>query len=167
MRSRYSHVLVPMTLDATQDRAALPLAAEIALLHRAKLTFLHVLPGIISENSMHWLDAIDGLHLALEQANSNRPGERRLSPTERVRREIKTLVDREGPAELLGGLQIEFECRVGEPADMIVKFAAEAGVDLIVMSSGPSRWWMSGLSGRVRRVLSLTQKQVIVARRDV
>src|SRR5687767_14913350 len=66
--SRYTHILVPTSLALT-DRSALILGTEMAAMHRAPLTVLHVLPPNEYEHSMHWLDGINLLHQAARRIN--------------------------------------------------------------------------------------------------
>ncbi len=57
------------------------------------------------------------------------------------------------------GIPVKIEVLIGNPAERITKYADDAGVNLIVMSShgrsGPSRWAMGSVSDKVFRATSI------------
>src|SRR5262245_44491045 len=85
---RYRHILVPTSLDDA-DRSALMLGIEMAALHRASLSVLHVLPYDDYVNSINWLDAIDCLHRALDQRAKCAPSNGSLDAEERARLQVE------------------------------------------------------------------------------
>lgn len=161
--SRYKHIVVPTSLSAT-DRPAMQLGLEMARMHRAQLSVLHVLPAGDHENSLHWLDAIYRLHESLS-GQSPTVTDREQSAA-LVRRRIESFFDREFPEFQYGSAAVQFEFRTGEVADGIARFVNDTGADAVVMSSRHSRWWRPLLPSRVRRVLQLTHQQVILVRPD-
>lgn len=164
--SRYSHILVPVSLMA-QDRAALLLAVEMAAVHGAKLTILHVIPSLDSDPSLHWLDAIGSLHVALNRGSDPLSRDRIAATAERVRSRVRKFIEGTVPESMSEGVNLNIECRSGELAETIARFADVASVDLLILSSGLSRWWLPLLPAYVRRVLKLTRKPVILATEDV
>jgi nucleotide-binding universal stress UspA family protein len=81
-----------------------------------------------------------------------------------IRRRIKQFLRRELPASLPDGVEIRTDWRRGEPGDVIVQFADATHADLIVLSIGPSRWWLPTLPGAVRRVLQRSKREVLIVR---
>ena len=160
---RYRHILVPNGL-ADYERPALKLGAEMAALQRAALTVLHVQPAIDDLSSVHWLDAIDRLHQALDQSGGSQKHGR--DADAHARQQIKKLLEQELPAQGRDGLVVHVECRTGDVADQITQFADETSVDLVIMSTGRSRWWLPVLPASVRRVLRRAHQQVILVGPD-
>jgi len=161
---RYRHILVPTFLDPA-DRPALLQATELASFHGATLAVLYVRPDEEPANSINWLDAIDRLHRGLNGGSDLSAGD---GPTDSdlVSRRIKQFLERELPASLVDEVEIHIDWRSGDPGDVIVKFADAAAADLIVLSSGPSRWWLPSLPGSVRRVLQQSNREVLIVRPD-
>ncbi len=155
----YKHVLAPTSL-AQSDRAALNLAFELAAIHRAKLTVLHVLPD---ENTMHWLDAFGYLHEALDRDNL---GAGKLETPQQALPHIRIFLEREVPEQLRKDVELRVECCVGEVADQIVRIADEGNADLVILSGGQPHWWSAALPATVRRVLRTTERQVVLVRGD-
>lgn len=162
---RYKHILAPTALAHT-DRAALQLAFEWAVLHRAKLTVLHVanvLP-LVTEPSMHWLDAIDRLYMALDR---NRP---RAGPHEAVQMAlpcVRKFLEHVVPEHLREEVDMCVECCAGDVADQIVRVAEDDNADVVILSGGPPRWWAPAVPDIVRRVLRSTERQVVLIHRNL
>ncbi len=162
---RYRHILVPNGL-ADHELPALRLGAEMAALQRAALTVLYVRHAVDDRSSVHWLDAIDQLHQALDQSGgSQKRGSH--DADAQARQQIKEILDQELPAQGCDGLEVRVECRTGDVADQIAQFADETSVDLVIMSTGRSRWWFPVLPASVRRVLRHARHQVILVGPDV
>jgi hypothetical protein len=58
---------------------------------------------------------------------------------------------------------VRAECRIGDIEREILRFADEAGVDLVILCCEMS----AGMSRRVLRVMQSTQKQVVLVRPSV
>lgn len=170
--SRYRYILVPTVLDPA-DRSALLQGLELAALHGATFGVLYLQPDD-EANSFNWLDAIDRLHRPAGNVPATGDGDDdagdgpddETSDAELLRLRIKEFLERELPASLLERVEIRIDVRSGDPGDAIVRFADAAAADLIVLSSGPSRWWLPSLPGAVRRVLQLSQREVLIVRAD-
>lgn len=167
--SRYRHILVPTLLDPA-DRAALLQGLELAALHGATLGVLYLSPDD-EANSFNWLDAIDRLHRPTgDGARTDAAGDAlddSALEDELACARVKEFLERELPAALLERVEIRIDLRSGDPGDAITRFADAAAADLIVLSSGPSRWWLPSLPAAVRRVLQQSQREVLIVRPDV
>lgn len=163
--ARYRHILVPTNLAAS-DVPALMLGMELAALHGATLAVLHVLPDGNPEYSVDWLAAIDRLHRALDQTNGSLRSQGSHDAAQQARSRIKHFIEQEVPAPLRDVVEVHAECRSGDTADKIAQFAEQAAADVVIMSSGLSRWWLPILPATVRRVLQLARRPVILVRPD-
>jgi nucleotide-binding universal stress UspA family protein len=160
---RYEHIAVP-TSFAPLDRPALLFATELAALHAAKLTVLHILPPAGSTRPAHSLEAIGLLHQAVGLLYGTAPVREELASPETARRRVKNFFESAVPAHLRQGVDLRVECATGDLAEKIVRFADEAAADVVVLSSGPSRWWLPVLPAHVRRVLQRARQKVILVR---
>lgn len=133
---RLRHVLVPT--DFSQPaRQALRYAVEVAALHQAKLTLLHVLPPHSATDVYYAsacpeapqstgdprLDALFGSHSPSE------PAVVRSDPDQDALTQLRDLM-----ADTFHGMW-EAEVARGQPANAIVRFAQARDVDLIVMGT--------------------------------
>lgn len=159
----YRHILIPTSLERV-DRPAVMVGLQMAAAYRARATLLHVLPAVEPSNSVHWLDALDNLNRALMTPGREALSGPRLVDSTRTR--ISEFLDQEIPSPLRSSLEIHVECRLGEVAEEITKFADTQGVDLTILCCEPTTWGLPILPGTVRRILQLSQKRVILVRPD-
>ena len=133
----FRHVLVPTDLSEPANHA-LRYAFEEAILHRAKLTLLHVQPsgagtdvyyitGAPSSGLEAGFDVVAGGRLAATPVSE--PTVVRRDYSEAAQTRLRDLV----PEAYRGTWQVEIA--VGRPADTIVRFAGERHADLIVMAT--------------------------------
>jgi nucleotide-binding universal stress UspA family protein len=134
----FSHVLVPTDLSDPANHA-LRYAIEEAILHRARMTMLHVLPENAGTEVYYVADG-PGVTVSPEPVDPSGGGPLRgfaLSPPRVVRHDPGD-VARTQMQDLIRG-QFEGPCEVevvgGNPADAIVRVAEERGADLIVMGT--------------------------------
>jgi nucleotide-binding universal stress UspA family protein len=113
MLSRFRHVLAPVDLSAA-NRAALEIVFEIAAQNHARVTLLHVIETLDVDDEAD----VRELYEQLER---------------RARSELEPLRHRFADA----GVNVHAAVVLGKRTREIVEFAAEHGVDLIVMSSHP------------------------------
>ena len=157
-RTDIAHILVPLSLNEN-DRPALTLGLQLAAAHRADITLLHVLPPEETPGSVHWLSAIDNLHQSL--SNPTRPK----APTvDEARAAIQAFFVREAADHLRDSVQVRTECRVGDPASEIVRFAEHESVDMVILATELTTWGLPIWPGLVRSVLGNTRKQVVLVR---
>lgn len=149
----YSHILLPTNLDE-REASTLLMAVRLAAAYGAELTVLHVLRPEESPNAMHWLDALDGLH-------RKRASVALVDAVERGRKAILSFVQRI-PAELCDRVTIHLECRIGDPATEVARFADSQDIDLVMFSSPRSRWQLRLRIDLARRVMRLTTKPVLI-----
>jgi universal stress protein A len=134
----FTHVLMPTDFSEPANNA-LRYAIEEAVLHRAKVTVLHVLPAD-TRTDVHYVTGapVPGPQGGFDPVAGGRVGgSALLSQPEIVRRDrseealtqLRDLV-----ANAFQG-SWEVEVAVGHPAETIVRVAQERGVDLIVMST--------------------------------
>ena len=125
------HVLVPIRLEPAY-REGVILALEMATVcHAVTVSLLHVLPPESEESaSFHWLSAIDKIHKPESLVNGST-----LSTIDRGRREIAKLIENDIPASLRTALEFRVECRIGEPAAEIARYANEQAVDVMLLAS--------------------------------
>jgi nucleotide-binding universal stress UspA family protein len=134
----FTHVLMPTDFSEPANNA-LRYAIEEAVLHRAKVTLLHVLPTD-TRTDVHYVTGapVPGPQGGFDPVAGGRVGgSALLSQPEVVRRDrseealtqLRDLVANafQGPWEV--------EVAVGHPAETIARIAQERGVDLIVMST--------------------------------
>jgi nucleotide-binding universal stress UspA family protein len=149
--SRYAHILVPTSLDPN-DCGPLLLGVEMALVHRATLTILHVVPAAPADG----LDAFDHLHQAFDQVH--------LGSVDRTRQQVTDFLARFVPEQVWDKVKVRIACRAGAVADSIAQFAEQTEADLVIISAGTPRWWMPILPAHVRRLLRRARPQVIIVR---
>jgi nucleotide-binding universal stress UspA family protein len=140
------------------------LGLQLATAGETKATVLHVVPIAEPASSWHWLDAIDGLQRKLAHPNGHGPALDEVRGLEHWRAKVVSYLERELPAPLLAAARIRVECRAGDPAEEILRFATHQSVDLVILSSGLSRWWLPVVPSRVHRVLRQLRNRVIVVR---
>lgn len=162
---RYTHIVVPTSL-ALDDRAALRLGAELASMHRARLTVLHVLPPPEDETPANCLAAVALLHRALDQIHRRKPSHDDLDTGERKRLQVTAFVKEAVPEHLRDCVNVCVECGTGAIEASIARFAKEAAADLVIVSTGVSRWWLPILPRRVRRLLQVARQPVILVHPD-
>lgn len=133
----FRHVLVPTDFSEPANHA-LRYAAEEAVLHRAKVTLLHVQPmdagtdvyyvtGAPASGQQAGFDVITGGRLGMVPVSE--PTVVRRDSSEAALTRLHDLV----PEAFRGTWQVEIA--VGRPADTIVRLARERNVDLIVMAT--------------------------------
>jgi nucleotide-binding universal stress UspA family protein len=113
MLPRFQHIVLPVDFSPA-NRAALETGFELAAQNHARVTLLHVIETLDVEEEAD----VRELYEQLER---------------RARRELEPLRQRFADA----GLNVHAAVVLGKRTRQIVEFAAEHGVDLIVMSSHP------------------------------
>jgi nucleotide-binding universal stress UspA family protein len=132
----FHHVLVPTDFSGPANHA-LGYAVEEAVLHRAKVTLLHVLPAD-TRTDVHYVTGDPAVGAPLDAMAGGRvggvtllshPETVRRDRTEEALKQIRDLVANafHGPWEV--------EVAMGPPADAIARVAHERQVDLIVMGT--------------------------------
>jgi nucleotide-binding universal stress UspA family protein len=159
------HVLVPISLS-DDGAAALRLATQMAASGQGTLTLLYVCPPSDDRNPVHWLDAIDRLHEALDGAMGEAVAPSEGNPVLAARSAAWAIYLEAVPEALRLAVNIRVACRIGDFADQVARYADDSDADLVVIPCRPSRWWLPILPAQVRRVLQLTQKQVVLVRPD-
>lgn len=159
-RARFTHLLLPIQ-RIEQELQAVMLGVEMAALHRAKLTVLHVRPPVENDPSPHWLDAIDRLYQALDHSAEGAPP-RASASDDSIRSGIRQFLSRNIPEALWNRVEMHLECRAGAFAEHVARFVDERTVDVLIMSSAPTRWWLPILPAPLRQVLRRTGPQVIL-----
>jgi nucleotide-binding universal stress UspA family protein len=157
LSSECMHIVIPTDLKAG-DRAALKLGMQLAAGKRAKVTFLHVVPLADELNPMHWLDAIENLHRAWSRPEPVNPA----GLIERSLARAHAFLQCEVPPETRRGIDVHVECRAGEFARELARYAEESAADLVLLSGGLFWGWLHILPGRVRQVLKHTRQRVAV-----
>jgi len=153
------HVLVPVCLDPS-ERGALMEALELVAGYRrgAKVTLLHVIeskPDPIHD-PFDWLSPLRRLQHELARRS------RLESALKAARRSIETLVNGDLPRQLHGLLEIRSECRVGEPATEVVRFANEQSVELVVLCFHRSERGWSHWPLQSDRIATMIQAPVVL-----
>ncbi len=157
--SAVAHILVATRLHES-EREAVMLALRMAAAQRARVTLLHVLVPF-TPPSVHWLDAIDNLHRALnEQPRDSEDA------IQKGRSEIVTFLNCEIPREVREPVAIQIECRVGDVASEIAAFAEEQAVDLVFLCDRPPSWRPSFLSSLSQRIAQLNSKPIVFGRQQ-
>ena len=159
--SRYTHILVPISLDP-EDRGPLLLGMELAAVHRATLTVLHVMPRQEQDLPADGLDAIRLLHRALHQFGRGSSSRNDAGSAERTQRQLAEFLAPFIPEQLRGSVNVRVTCHEGTVADGIAQFAKQSNADLVIISAGASRRWLPILPAHVRRLLHLVGQQVIL-----
>lgn len=163
----FKHVLVPTDFSepATQ---ALSHALEEATLHRARVTFLHVLASHTSTDVYYVTGSPEPVTQgSLDPTGGGPVSARSLSepvvvredPTDAALTRLRDLI----PIEGLGTWDVAVT--TGQPADTIVRVAQERGVDLIVMGTHGRTGLQHILLGSVtERVVRLASCPVLTVR---
>ena len=133
----FRHVLVPTDFSEPAN-LALPYAAEEAVMHRARVTLVHVLPSDAGTDVYYVSGApAQGFEAGYDVVAGGRLGTAPVSEPTVVRRD-----DGEAALTRLRDLVPEafrgiwnVEVAVGRPADAIVRLARELEADLIVMAT--------------------------------
>lgn len=154
--SSYAHILIPVHLTR-RDQTALLLGLQMAHAFQGQVTVLHVLAPQEQPSSMHWLDAIDDLHRSLSRERHRSD----LTSVQRGQEEVTAFLDRELPAGMRRAADIRVECRIGDPANEIARFADEQA-DLVLMSEQRTVWRLPLWPSMARRVLQRTLKPVLL-----
>jgi len=160
-----SHILIPTALTR-REHSAVMLGLQMAAALNAQATLLHIVPIAEQTNSLHWLDAIERLQRTMLHPSGEPPALDRLTILEQSRAKVVTYLEREVPQHLRSRTRMRVECCLGDVADEILRFAAAESVDLVILSSGLSRWWLPVVPARVHRVLRQLRNRVIVVRQD-
>lgn len=158
---RYCQVLVPTGLNVA-DSAALRLGFELASLHQAALTVLHVLPPPKRASASEGLEVIGLLH---DAADDLRTSSAAGSPSHPVVRELREFVEEVVSERLRDDVPWQVECRPGTVAKTIASYANDAAADLVVLSAKPPPWWLPITPHIVRTIESRAQANVIVIRK--
>jgi len=138
--SRHRHILVPTSLDVA-DRAALLLGFELACLHDATLTALHV-PAQQPEpdTRANGLDAIGLLHAVVDEAFRAHDASKPPAP---ARRRFDKFVADIVPQTLLEAVHWRGECRSGKAAETIAASYPAEDVSLYLSTlvwQDPDTW---------------------------
>lgn len=162
----YAHILLPTGLDI-RERSALRLAVHLAAMHTSRLTVLHVVAPMRSHGnrkSMHWLDAIDCLHESLSHAADlgTLGDSHRLIESKRV--SINEYVDKHVSKELRELVKVQTQCCVGDITRETVSFAEQSAVDLVILSSRHSRFWVPTVASNIRNVFRNSRTEVLLLR---
>jgi len=135
-RSGYRRILY-CTDFSEGARAAFAHAVGVAL-HRpdCELTLLHVIHEPDAQFWRSYLAEVDGVEVEARQA-------------------IEAKIEEDYRSRLPRGLELRVEIRVGADAEVILEFASEAGMDLIVMGrqghGGAGRVLFGGVAAKVVR----------------
>jgi len=145
----FKHILVP-TDGSERSEQAVQLAVDLAKLHGARITGIHVVPDF------HLMIAYEG---AFDPATEEKIEREALAKAEDYLGYIrKTAQDASIPCDTVRATS-------DHPYDEIVKAAEQRGCDLIVMTSHGRRSIMSMLLGsETRKVLSHATIPVLVVR---
>lgn len=152
----FTHVLVPVRVDAS-ERRVVSLALHVAAAHRARVTLLHVLEPF-DPPSAHWLDAIDNLHRALGGQDRDTG-----SAIRERESEMRAFLEREIPADVRKGVDIDVECRVGDVVTEILRATRERAADLVVLRRNPARWHRPLSFGLANRLARLGSTPIMLA----
>jgi nucleotide-binding universal stress UspA family protein len=159
--SRHRHILVPTSLDVA-DRPALLLGFELASLHDAVLTALHVpAQQLDPDDDANGLDAIGLLHSVVDEF-FRAPGAGK--PPAPARRGFDKFVEDIVPQRLLDAVHWQGECRGGKAAETIAAYANESAADLVILSARPFRWWLPFALSTERMIERRSRANVIVIR---
>jgi nucleotide-binding universal stress UspA family protein len=157
--AEYSHILIPLSVEP-HERTALALGFQLAALHEARVTLLHVMPSREEANSLHWLDGIERLYNDTPRPSQNSPTSNGHQRAEKAKQKVAAFLRQAVPSRLQNSVECQTRFSTGDVVEEIKRFADESDVDLVVLSGGTSRGWLSVLPGRVRR-LSRLLKQTI------
>lgn len=158
---RYVHILVPTSLNLV-DRPALRWGLELAALHQAALTVLHVVPNNEFEVVAHGLDSIGLLYRAADELTADAWSHGNCPVPNATRSRVYAFLNKVIPDHRQDEVDLRVACRRGDVAETIARFADESDADLVIMSSRPPRWWWPILPAAVRGVLRLARPQLIL-----
>ena len=134
----FTHLLVPTDFSEPAN-GALRYAIEEAVLHKARLTLLHVLSAD-TRTDVHYVTGapLSGPEGGFDVLAGGRVGgSAPVSPPEIVRRDLSAEAQTQLRDLVANAFQgpWDVEVALGHPADAIVRVAQERGADLIVMST--------------------------------
>jgi nucleotide-binding universal stress UspA family protein len=133
---------------------------QLAALHEAKVTLLHVLPPQEQPTSFHWLDGIERLYNDAPRSRQDSSATNGHQPAEKAEQKLAAFLRQVVPLRLQNSVACQTRLIAGDVVEEIKRFADESDVDLVVLSDGASRGWLSVLPRNVRR-LSRLLKQTI------
>lgn len=142
----YKHILAATDFSQLGDHALVK-AAELAVELGAKLTFVHVMSD--DDRSASPMYAQHEVRAHVEKL-------------EDARARVRTALSERVP-EAMQHIAVEFEVRVGDPADEILAAVGTHGADLVVIASGGERGlrrWLLGTTAE--RVVRGSQGDVLV-----
>jgi nucleotide-binding universal stress UspA family protein len=137
---------------------------QLAAKCRSTVTLLRVLSSHEQPNVKRGFAALDYLFESAWFLQDARPRCTVSECIELARAEAMAFVSREIPAEALLLSKIRVECRTGDVALEIARFAEEADVDLVVLAAPRPSWGLAILPAPARRVLRLTVRPVVLVR---
>jgi nucleotide-binding universal stress UspA family protein len=162
-KTLYSRILIPTRL-LEREREAVRLAMQLSTPGHPQITLLHVLPETARRQSLHWLDAIDNLHEAVSRPANSPPLSGDQQSIERWRQSALKFFGGELAHADAGLVNVRAECRWGDAGAEIARYAKDAAVDLVILTSG-RRWsWLPGVQSYVQSALEETGSHVIVVR---
>lgn len=145
----FKNILIP-TDGSEQSQRAVRMGVELAKLHQAKITGIHVIPDY------HLLIAYEG---AFDPVTEERIEEEARERAERYLESVRN-------AAQAAGVPCDTVCETSDhPYDAILKTADARGCDLILMTSHGRKGLAAVLLGsETRKVLTHTQVPVLVVR---
>lgn len=151
-----THILVPVRVDGSDEDWRMAIEMAASLRPGARITLLHVLPPLTNapDRSFHWLDAIERLH----KPN----GHVKVNDIEKTRQTLAARLETILPTTRRALMTLTTECRIGEPAAEIARFANEQSVDLVVLCERRSRWRWPLWPRLSERVLRMTDRPVML-----
>lgn len=157
---RFRQVLVPTSLNVA-DVAALHLGFELASLHHAAITVLHVLPPLKRESVHDGLDVIGLLHDAADELQARSAAE---MPARPVKLKLCEFVRDTVSQRLRSDVTWGVDCRRGKVGESIASYANDIAADLVILSAKPPRWWLPITPHVVRTIEARARAGVIVVR---
>ncbi len=115
------------------------MAFNLASLHGAMLTVLHVLPGRECSEDCHGLDAIRLLHEAADDCQRHAAVKAQLFAASQ---RLCELLDEVLSPQLKENVNWRGICRVGNVAKTVSEYVDAASADLVILSTKPRRWWL-------------------------
>jgi nucleotide-binding universal stress UspA family protein len=129
----FRRILVPFNVE-TADRSGLLLGFQLAAVHQAALTLLHVEPP-----TKGGLDALELLHAAAESfrsASADRMSRRATGAG------VQTFITDAVPPDLRSAVDWQEECRYGKLAETVVAEVNRSGADLVILPTTLFPWWL-------------------------
>jgi len=165
VHSGYRHILILTSLDAG-ERSALTLGLEMAQAHQARLTLLRVLEPEKESNPIHWLDAIENLHSPRPISAEAAPSPKEDAEAEVARMQSLAYLEQTVPARLRDEVNIHAECRVGDVAHEVIRFANQMAVDLLILPLKRLVWWSPMFPSPSRQIIRVARARVILVSAD-